>query len=326
MITEGEFIEKYEQDKQMLEAWGNYVQKAINKRLSEELGSSEQLCHFLRVPCKPRIKENASILAKAFSRGKVYSDPYAEIADKVGIRYVVLLQEDIRTISSIIESIQVWKHSKDRDFEEERLRKPLVFEYQSVHYVVCSKGEISISGIIVSANTPCEIQIRTLLQHAYSELTHDTIYKSNLVVEPNVHRVLAKSMALIETTNEFFTEVNFATQERASKNRGFINGLAELYSEFLVPEFEKKTNEYILDSLSSLLQNTTIEDVAMFLIEQPYVKVKMSERHDEKILFRQPIVLIIYYLVSVARNDLKAKWPLTQEELSPFFADMGFAL
>ena len=33
------------------------------------------------------------------------------------------------------------------------------------------------NGHTIEKDTPCEIQIRTLEQHAYAELSHDYVYK-----------------------------------------------------------------------------------------------------------------------------------------------------
>ncbi|TOO37902.1 (p)ppGpp synthetase, partial [Vibrio parahaemolyticus] len=77
-----------------------------------------------------------------------------------------------------------------------------------MHYVVRARVDLQVKGLMIKAGTPCEIQVRTLLQHAYAELTHDAVYKAKTVVEPEVHRTVAKSMALIETTDDFFSDVN----------------------------------------------------------------------------------------------------------------------
>src|SRR5690606_22227118 len=96
--------------------------------------------------------------------------------------------------------------SKDKDFEAEREAHPLEFVYQSVHYVLKSKPGQAFNGVNLPAGLACEIQVRTLLQHAHSELTHDTLYKPKATAKPAVHRTVAKSMALIEATDEFFDE------------------------------------------------------------------------------------------------------------------------
>ena len=45
------------------------------------------------------------MLQKAFYRGKDYRSPYEDIEDKVGLRFVVLLTEDIRTIEAALKKV-----------------------------------------------------------------------------------------------------------------------------------------------------------------------------------------------------------------------------
>nr|WP_249804714.1 MULTISPECIES: hypothetical protein [unclassified Bradyrhizobium] len=67
-------------------------------------------------------------------------------------------------------------------------KTPYEFRYQSVHYIVRSRGDQKLDGQNITAGTPCEVQIRTLLQHAHSELTHDTIYKPSVKGTPAIAR------------------------------------------------------------------------------------------------------------------------------------------
>ena len=153
---------------------------------------------FLKLPVIPRVKTQDSLLQKAFYRAKNYENPYEDIEDKVGLRFVVLLAEDIRTIEAAINDEPRWVAMLARDFELEREAKPYEFDYQSLHYVVRSKLPLEYEGYSIPADFSCEVQVRTLLQHAYSELTHDTIYKPSVRATPAIKRTAAKSMALIE--------------------------------------------------------------------------------------------------------------------------------
>jgi hypothetical protein len=106
----------------------------------------------------------------------------------------------------LVKSSSVWEYSHDRSIEDERKSKPTTFIYQSEHFIVRNKKEISLGSLNIPQGTPCEIQIRTLLQHAYSELTHDLTYKPSLLATPEVSRLIARSMALIETADDIFME------------------------------------------------------------------------------------------------------------------------
>ncbi|KYK85932.1 hypothetical protein SC29R_10595, partial [Aggregatibacter actinomycetemcomitans serotype f str. SC29R] len=128
-MTREEFIAKYEQDKPMLDAWAKFIIAEIRKHLPEGF---EQ--HSVKIPVSHRIKDNQSILEKIFIRKMdKYKNPYEDVQDKVGLRWVVLLTEQLKTFCKIIENSEYWSFSKDRtlnDWEE----KPEVFSYQSIHY------------------------------------------------------------------------------------------------------------------------------------------------------------------------------------------------
>lgn len=59
-----------------------------------------------------------------------------------------------------------------------------------------------IGGMTVTAGTPCEVQVRTLLQQAHSELTHDTIYKPRVVQTPDMHRAAARMNSRVCSKND----------------------------------------------------------------------------------------------------------------------------
>lgn len=207
-MREQEILERWEADKPLYWAWAKLIAQEIERRLVPAVAPTP-LDYFLKVPMVPRIKGDTSLIDKALYRGKPYKDPYEDITDKVGMRYVVLLTTHITTLCSIIESADCeafWSQTKDKDFEADKISKPLEFSYQSVHYVLRSKAGLSIDGQNLPEGLTCEVQIRTLLQHAHSELTHDTLYKPKSTAKPSVKRTVAKSMALIEATDEFFEQ------------------------------------------------------------------------------------------------------------------------
>ncbi len=196
-----QFREKYEKEKPMYKAWGNYVKEYILSQVSKLPYSKDSI---IKIPVKVRVKDIESITAKAFFRAnKNYTDPINQITDKVGIRFVVMVEEQIKIIQDIVEKSDLWEKSKDVDYEAAREKTPELFGYQSVHYIVRNKNSFERDNIVVEKNIPCEIQIRTLEQHAYAELSHDYIYKRK-IIHPQIKRNLAKIMALNETTDGLY--------------------------------------------------------------------------------------------------------------------------
>jgi ppGpp synthetase/RelA/SpoT-type nucleotidyltranferase len=329
MISPQELIKKYEDEKPVYEAWGNYVCEKITNDLKGKLEPEIDLDTFLKVKCSPRLKDVDSLISKAFYRKK-YSDPYNDVTDKIGMRFVVLLLRDIKTVEEIISKQSDWDISKDRDFEEEREKNPFEFNYQSKHYIVRNKEEIRIKGITIPPQTPCEIQIRTLLQHAYSELSHDAIYKhaDNQEPTPKVKRLVARSMALIETTDDIF-HMTWDKLEEARKP--FIQLYQKLSSFYLETigkqDFEEKFNLDIIVSLSSKydeIKSTSIMDnVSSFFSKNNFLFERIQQSRKDLFLFRQPIIFLLYFLVQEKSNTLPSYYPYVADELSPLYADLG---
>jgi putative GTP pyrophosphokinase len=326
-MNQEEFIAKYKSEIPIYQAWGDFANHYILDSLAKKLGGTKRVDAFLKIPPKPRIKEVDSIISKAFFRDKKYTDPYNEITDKVGVRYVLLLREHIGIISDIVEHSTHWIHSKDRDFEDERNKEPLIFDYQSVHYIVRNTALTTFKGISVPPNTPCEIQIRTLLQHACCELTHDTIYKPKTRTKnPSILRSVAKSRALTEATDDIFTEVNVTLQNESNKINSFLSSLKALYDCINKSEYEEKTNVYILDAFSDLLDSIKLSDIEKFLSEYPSLKDIVPRKSGTSFLHKQPVVLLLYYLIKHQRTALRQLWPLTDAEIQPLYTDLGIAL
>ncbi len=323
-MNEDELLEKWAADRPMFEAWGDAVIEQIVSGLNGSLSPlSADL--FLRIPPKARLKEDVSIVEKAFYR-KNYEDPYNQITDKVGVRFVVLLNSDLKLVEKVIEGCSLWEASKDRDFENEQQLNPIQFDYAAVHYVVYCKGDQNLSGTDVRDGTPCEVQVKTILQHAYSELTHDTIYKPRVDATPTMKRAAAKSMALIEATNDYFEDVTQQVNAVILPERAATAALTTLYEEAV----GRKAQTSRLEGL--LLDAFSIEDVDAFagqvgamLTNSDFIGRRISERAKTKLLFRQPSILAAYYLAQTGAANLKARWPLTEDELKPIFTDLGLA-
>lgn len=328
MITEEDFIRKYETDKPILEAWGNFVIEDINRRLNQEVDFS----HILKINPSTRLKDNKSIISKAFFRGKKYKDPYNDITDKVGARFVVLLRSQVKQIDQIIEEGEKWTFSKDRDFEQEKLANPELFIYQSDHYIVRCKADFTLQGITIPEKTSCEIQVRTLLQHAFSELTHDTIYKPKIRVEELVFRSVAKSMALIEATDDIFESVEGALISSSAKSNKFLQNLGEIYGNLInssyMSEYEDKFNSFMFDAYEHEIENLEPQLIQEFLEKEDnsYIPGLIKDRYHEGFLYRQPIILLFFYLISKGREKFRDQWPLTENELTPLFSDLGLSL
>lgn len=318
-MNQTEFSKKFESEKHLYNSWGYYAQS----RILNELEKQVDLQTFIKINSEPRIKETNSLIQKAFYRGKNYKDPYNDITDKVGIRFVVLLNDDIRTVCTTLESIPDWTYSEDRNYENERLKNPELFTYQSVHYVIRSKAGLVYEGTDIPPGLPCEVQIRTLLQHAYSELTHDTVYKNKTKSRPEVHRKIARSMALIEAADELFGEVNNMLNAKDVLFESLMSNLRLAYSKITEPDYVKELNMFIFDSYQEVIDSIDIADINRYLLNKPIIAELVRKNFDSSLLHRQPIILFLYYFITRKRNKALKLWPLTEKEIEPLYTDLG---
>ena len=328
-MTREEFIAKYEQDKPMLEVWAKFIIAEIRKHLPEGFEQRS-----IKIPVSYRLKDNQSILEKVFIRKRdKYKNPYEEVKDKVGLRWVVLLTEQLETFCKIIESSKYWSFSKDRtlnDWEE----NPEVFSYQSIHYVLIAKQKLIYENTEIKIGTPCEVQLRTLLQHTYSEFDHDTIYKGNLNKSPEVLRYLAKSMALLETTDEMlcnakekFERINYQDPSYPLIKKS--NEIFKSYFKFTENKIRdsEKTTFFILNKIRGVIENNkdcSEDDFNEFINSKEFILEKIKDKQLYFIEFNQPIILLIYFLVSKYRRK-KDLHPFSDNIMEKIYTDLGIS-
>jgi len=326
-VTEEELIQRWQNEEPMYKAWGGYVRKRVLDELNLRLGEGEAQL-FIKILPEPRTKTLKSLIDKAFYRpSKSYKNPYEEIEDKVGIRFVVLLTSGVNVLQTVIEGIGDWSHSLDRDYEQEREARPHEFAYQSKHYVLRSVNPVEFGGLTIPANVPCEVQLRTLLQHAHSELTHDKIYKrkSTIPVGSTVQRAVAKSMALIEAVDDYFIQATRQLEEATESEQSILSDLTKAYHTFvgLTPETDKSATDFLEAYRSQLQQSPVFEQLEQFVKENGYVPDRIRGRRAHQHMFRQSWVLMLYALVKAYPSVTASLWPFTPDELRPIYRDLG---
>ncbi|MFM9879765.1 MAG: GTP pyrophosphokinase family protein [Burkholderiaceae bacterium] len=324
-MKEPDFLARWTAEKGIYAAWGDVIAKQVLEGL-RALDSTIDPEVFVKIPPRPRLKGDDSLLGKAFHRSKAYADPYAEIEDKIGVRFVVLLASDVLTLQSVIEGGQLWNWSLDKDYEQDRAQRPLEFAYQSKHYVLRAKQNLTYSGVTIPSQTPCEVQLRTLLQHAHSELTHDNIYKaqSGTLVTSTVHRTVAKSMALIEAVDDFFELAIQQLGDATAAERAAMKSLSQLFERFvgLAPGSDK-SNAIVLHAFRQQIAPNLHSQIEAMLKAKPFILDKIKARYGSIHAFRQPWILFAYLQVDSQPNQTQKNWPLTPSEISMVYTDLG---
>lgn len=146
-----------------------------------------------------RVKAEKSLAGKLERKGDGYNT-LEDITDILGCRVVCFLSDEIDRIGQKVEETFVidWENSSDK----RALIKEDAFGYLSLHYI-CSlpfgdKWPDEICG------KKFEIQIRTILQHAWSAIQHDIGYKSDFGVPREIKRQFARLAGLLELADDEF--------------------------------------------------------------------------------------------------------------------------
>lgn len=324
-MNESELISKWESEKPIYSAWGKYVVEYIKDTLAKKGNKIEE---FLKIPPHYRLKDNSSFVDKAFYRPeKEYTDPFSEIEDKVGARFVVLLIDDINEIHNIIKENESWHYTICRHFVKEREKDPLLFTYQSVHCVLWPKNDLEYEGVRIPVGTPCEVQIRTLLQHAHAELTHDSIYKNKKKILPKVHRTVAKSMALIETTDDFFTEVTDLLNYGPLEKYHILENLDAVYYKYVGRKSRnQKSSVMVWDAFEQFIDANTVDNIEKTLVKNEACVETIKKRYNENVLYQQTVILFIFWMLLKKRISLLRDWPLSQKILEIIATDLGISI
>lgn len=149
-----------------------------------------------------RIKEETSFLDKAVR--KSYDKPFEQVEDIAGVRVICYYNEDLVSIDEIIkEQFDVLSYSnKSEELDDDQ------FGYASNHYVVKLKGEwLHAPNYRGLDGLKIEIQVRTILMHAWAAISHKLLYKNSDDVPKEFKRKLNRLSALIELADEQFDDI-----------------------------------------------------------------------------------------------------------------------
>lgn len=153
-----------------------------------------------------RVKSWPSLKAKARKMREgvpVYPDPWNDIRDVIGARITVLHSTEIPAVLTLLaEEFEVLR-SVDKAQET---RVAGGFGYGS-HHVVLRVTDAS-ENLENYAGTHFEVQIRTVLQHAWAEFEHDIRYKrSGEAPDPQINRAFTLAAGLIELADQQFDQI-----------------------------------------------------------------------------------------------------------------------
>lgn len=154
-----------------------------------------------------RVKTEESLEKKITSKGK-YNN-LSDIHDIIGIRIILYFESDINKIASIIAS--EFEIDRINSIDKRERDDPAQFGYMSLHYIVAlSENRLALPEYEAYRSMKAEIQIRSIIQHAWAEIEHDLGYKSELDIPKKIRHDFHRLAALLEQADEGFSKIREA--------------------------------------------------------------------------------------------------------------------
>ncbi|MBA4241266.1 MAG: (p)ppGpp synthetase [Sphingobacteriaceae bacterium] len=244
-----------------------------------------------------RIKTEDSLSKKIESKNGKYSI-ILDITDIVGIRIITYFEDEVDKVAEIISKEF---HVDKKNSVDKRISAIDKFGYQSLHYIVkCLPERTSLTEWKKFEGLPCEIQIRSILQHAWAEIEHDIGYKGASTIPQQEKRNFFRIAALLETADKEFVRLR--------------SNLLEY--ELEVPKLIKESpQDVLLDkaSLTSYIQNSSLlkeiensiakainikitkssENLVSLIDKLEYVQIQTIKDLEENLLSKKDFVIFL---------------------------------
>jgi len=193
---ESTIISDYNSRRVLLNEFKDKVETILNELLKE----NKIVVH--QVPA--RVKTIESLTKKLDTKKGKYTS-FSDLTDIVGVRIIVYLENEVDIVAEMVrrEFIIDEKNSVDK-----RKLSSDSFGYKSLHYVVgLNKQRIALTENKKFKDLKAEIQIRSILQHAWAEIEHDIGYKGEYEIPENQKRSFSRIAALLETADLEFVRL-----------------------------------------------------------------------------------------------------------------------
>jgi ppGpp synthetase/RelA/SpoT-type nucleotidyltranferase len=178
-----------------------------------------------------RVKSISSFAEKIQRKKTDHGNPINEFTDLCGGRVITTTPSEVETICKFIE--EHFNIDWENSIDVSQRHKPAEFGYRSVHYIVTFRKGIfptkDVNILIPKEVFPdkkcpmkAEIQVRTLLEHAWAVFAHDRTYKSSFRIPDKWQRELAAVAATLEDADKAFERIQTGLKTYASSYKVYM--------------------------------------------------------------------------------------------------------
>ena len=154
--------------------------REVEQTVKQKLSDTFREAGLLVAAIESRVKAYDSLAGKLELKGQKYKS-LADITDILGLRVITFYIDDVDKVASAVEKL--FEIDWENTIDKRKIHEIDSFGYLSLHYIC------SVPGFPYRF----EIQMRTLLQHAWANMDHDTGYKSGVEIPKRYLRNMSRS-------------------------------------------------------------------------------------------------------------------------------------
>ena len=208
--------------KKYLEPAREAAVKALNEHLNAEMPESQRV----RVKVSPgRVKGEGRTWRKLqlpkYSLAVARLDDVPKVIDDlVGLRVTCNNKSDVQRVMEAIGLLPIYQDGSEPVLAREDgslrdyIKNPKESGYRAMHVNLCTSVPSGLSRKVVT----CELQVRTLLQDGWGELTHEDTYKAGSSPPPLVAMLSRRMADLLATVDGIADDVSQELDRPPSAN------------------------------------------------------------------------------------------------------------
>lgn len=192
-----ELLAQYESLLPVYEQMGEVIPERL-KQVFDEAG-------IVVASVEHRVKTASSLAGKLRLKGAKYRDVF-DLTDLVGIRVITFYTDDVDKVASVLE--RLFDIDWDNSIDKRKAHDTDSFGYLSLHYI-CRIPEAAYADAAHPElnKIPFEVQMRTVLQHAWANMSHDTGYKSGVEIPRVYMRNMSRLAGMLELVDDEFSRI-----------------------------------------------------------------------------------------------------------------------
>lgn len=190
ILKKEDFRAEFQERRKDFETLRTTVYGLISKAISEANVSA--------MPIISRVKCTDSAVAKFDLKN--YTSPFQQMTDILGFRVVLYLEHEIGELEKVLR--KYFEIDEQNSIDKRKPNDVQTVGYRSLH-LICKLGKQrqTLPEYIDTCDFSFEIQVRTVLEHAWAEIEHKQKYKSKIALPTDLQRrlnILSGNLELID--------------------------------------------------------------------------------------------------------------------------------